>query len=931
MPDRWSQVEDLFHRALERSESERSAFLDEACAGDEALRREVESLLAEESESAFMETPAMEGEARELAQENGPTMEGRRIGAFEILSLLGKGGMGEVWRARDTKLRREVAIKTLPEEFAQDEERLARFEREATLLASLNHPNIAAIYGLEEENGTRFLVLELVEGDTLADRLKRGAIPVEESLKLALQTAEALEAAHEKGVIHRDLKPGNVKVTPDGNVKVLDFGLAKAVSGKSRGADLSTQTVLRTREGVIQGTPVYMSPQHVRGEVVDKRTDIWAFGCVLYEMLTGRRSFSGETLSDIVAKILESEPNWNSLPANIHPKIRELLERCLDREVKTRWHDIADARVDIQKVLADPQGVIVRPAVAAPAAARSVMPLIGTAVAGAVLAVAATLILQQEPASPPVVRFSHSLSEGLAFDAAGRILIDVSPDGSTIVYVDNGELWLRNISSENAHPVLGTQEGPQISMFSPDGQSIAYWANNQLKTIQVTGGAPMPLCDASLPTGLDWTNQTIYFGQGLTIMAVSSNGGTPELIVQDGLDPLMLPGDKVLIFNRESTEAPSGRQIWAQELETGKQTLLVEDGRARGYAPTGHLIYNNLASTMLAVPFDAQNLEVSGGSVPVIENVGQHFDLSENGTAVYLPRAAQPKDLVWVDREGREETLTAEPGDYNFPVLSPDGSMVSYVSGDDVWTHDIEAGVPRQETFSAGLDGLPHWNPDGDLLSFSSGMTEARDIFVKRVDPRGEPVRLLDRARPQFATSWSPDGRWLAFHEYEQGTSGLQDIFTLSLDDGEVSGFASTGADERGAMFSPNGEWIAYVSDEQGDTEVYVMPFPADPGQKVRVSYGGGSAPLWGVEGDELFYRDRTSVVRVEIGQDGMPGRSQGLFPDIYRRIGNGNVTDYDIDGSRFLMVKNSQTAAPRQIHVILNWFEELKERVPVP
>ena len=360
MADRWRQIEELFHRALEREEPGRASFLDEACAGDDDLRQEVEALLAEQIESGFLETPVIEAEARELAQNNRPTMEGKRIGTFEILSPLGRGGMGEVWRARDSKLGREVAIKTLPEEFAKDEQRLVWFEREARLLASLNHPNIAAIYGLEEDNGTRFLVLELVEGDTLADRLKRGAIPVEESLKLALQIAEALEAAHEKGVIHRDLKPGNIKVTPDGKIKVLDFGLAKAFAGDGADANLSqspTLSMAATQQGVILGTAAYMSPEQARGQEVDKRGDIWAFGVVLFEMLTGRGTFDGGTVSDVLAGVLRADPDWNGLPPHLHPRIQFLLERCLEKESRDRYGDISDARVDVQRVLADPDGV----------------------------------------------------------------------------------------------------------------------------------------------------------------------------------------------------------------------------------------------------------------------------------------------------------------------------------------------------------------------------------------------------------------------------------------------------------------------------------------------------------------------------------------------------------------------------------------------
>ncbi len=440
---------------------------------------------------------------------------GTQLGTYEILSPLGKGGMGEVWRARDQKLGREVAIKTLPEEFAQDEERLARFEREAKLLASLNHPNIAAIYGLEEHEGTRFLVLELVEGDTLAERLKRGAIPVEESLKLALQIAQALEAAHEKGVIHRDLKPANIKVTPDGKIKVLDFGLAKAFMGDGSDANLShspTLSMQATQQGVILGTAAYMSPEQARGQEVDRRADVWAFGVVLFEMFAGRGTFDGGTVSDVLAGVLAKEPQWNTLPLNLHPRVRLLLERCLEKESKDRYGDISDARVDIQKVLADPEGVIVQPvAEVGQAVPASKLPWV-VATLGLVV-VASVAVWYLKPAEPrPISRFSHVLPEGQRFTNVGRPLVAVSPDGSHIVYVANSQLYLRSMDELEAHPIPGTDEIPTNPFFSPDGQWIGYWSQTdaQLKKIAISGGAAIPLADIVNPFGASWgTDDTI--------------------------------------------------------------------------------------------------------------------------------------------------------------------------------------------------------------------------------------------------------------------------------------------------------------------------------------------------------------------------------------------------------------------------------------
>ena len=460
---------------------------------------------------------------------------GTQLGHYEIVSALGKGGMGEVWRARDQKLGREVAIKTLPEEFARDEERLARFEREAKLLASLNHPNIATIHGLEEDNGTRFLVLELVEGDTLADRLKRGVIPVEESLTLALQIAEALEAAHEKGVIHRDLKPANIKVTPEGKIKVLDFGLAKAFERDGKSLDLSrmqTATVPEpTLEGTILGTPAYMSPEQARGREVDKRTDIWSFGCVLYEMLTGRRSFPGDDVTDILAAVIRAEPEWSTLPANLHPKVRELLERCLEKEATNRWQAVGDVRIDIQKVLADPYGVIVQP-VAEGQAPRPTLPWVAAIAFAAIVATMATWYLKPEPPEEPgrVVRFSHPLGNE-DFTRTGRPVVGISPDGTQIAYVADQQINLLRLSEGEARPVVGTDVDASSPVFSPNGAQLGFYSNQdgELQRIPVAGGPPVRIIDTPFPFDITWgDDDTITYSLSDGIWQIPSNGGTPS-------------------------------------------------------------------------------------------------------------------------------------------------------------------------------------------------------------------------------------------------------------------------------------------------------------------------------------------------------------------------------------------------------------------
>ena len=507
--------------------------------------------------------------------------------------------MGEVWRARDTKLGREVAIKTLPEEFAKDADRLARFRREAQLLASLNHPNIAAIHGFEEDNGTHFLVLELVEGDTLADRWKRGAIPVEESLKLALQIAEALEAAHEKGVIHRDLKPANIKVTPDGKVKVLDFGLAKAFEGEAADASLSnspTLSMAATQQGVILGTAAYMSPEQARGEVADRRADIWAFACVLFEILTGNKTWSGRTVTDVIAALVAREPEWNSLPPNLHPRIRFLLDRCLEKEQKDRCQGIAEVRVDIQKVLADPSGVLVEPvAEAVQAQPQSKLPWVAAIVLGMVVAGVAAWNLRPAPDPRPVSRSDYDLPESHVLRNLGRAVVALSPDGSSFVYNTTQGLYIRRMDELEARLIAGTEGELRNPFFSPDGQWVAFDAAGQLQKIAISGGTPVGLGPARGLNGASWgSDDMMLFGQPEGIYRVSANGGTPELIIEedegerfDG--PQLLRDDWILFTVGAGLGNWDNAQIVVQSLESGERKTLWTGSDAR-YVPTGHLV-----------------------------------------------------------------------------------------------------------------------------------------------------------------------------------------------------------------------------------------------------------------------------------------------------------------------------------------------------
>ncbi|MCH8267337.1 MAG: serine/threonine-protein kinase [Acidobacteria bacterium] len=900
---------------------------------------------------------------------------GTQLGTYEILSHIGSGGMGDVYRARDTKLRREVAIKVLPDAFAQNPERLARFEREAHLLAALNHPNIATIHGLEESGGTHYLIMEMVPGDTLAERIQHdGAVPIEEALGIATQIAEALEHAHEKGVIHRDLKPANVKVTPDGKVKVLDFGLAKAFAGDAPGTDLSSLPTLSasvTREGVILGTAAYMSPEQARGKEVDKRTDIWAFGCVLYELLTGRQAFQGESITDIIAAILKGEPEWQALPETTPAKVRDLLRRCLQKDLRRRQQHIDDARIEMEEALSTP-------ATAGPAAApipartswRQVLPWgIVFLVVGAIIASIAVWNLNPE-APRPVSRFALTLSETeLLGSAAGYGLnepvVALSPDGTRLVYVANQQLYLRPMDSLEARLISGT-EGAISPFFSPDGQWVGFFAEGKLKKVSVSGGAVLTLCDAPGSRGGSWgTDKTIVFGKlGAGLLQVSAAGGTPQELttLKEGeaqhFYPHSLPGGKAVLFNVRTGLIETSR-IEVLLLETGEQRELIQGGTHARYVPTGHLVYAQAGTpgTLLAVPFDLERLEVTGNPVPIVEGVMQlntsylaQFSFSHLGTLVYVPAASDLQGgmtLVWVDRTGAVEPLAAPPRQYRNPTLSPDGQRLAVtIPGlpPDVWVYDIARHTLIRLTFE-GDNRLPIWTPDGKRVTFRSNRAGGPwNLFWKSADGSGTAERLATSERTQTPSSWSPDGRLLAFYDriFTGGTSTTEgDIWVLPLEGdpstssgraGKPQPFLQTQFYEAAPMFSPDGRRLAYVSNESGKNEVYVQPFPG-PGGKRQISTDGGAEPVWARNGRELFYRNGSQMMAVEIATE--PTFSAGLPRLLFE--GNfqpsaASLANYDVtpDGQRFVMIQEgAPDSPPPQINVVLNWFEELKRRVP--
>ncbi len=888
-------------------------------------------------------------------------VKGTRLGNYEILSLLGKGGMGEVWRVRDTTLGREVAIKTLPEEFARDEERLARFEREAKLLAALNHPNIAAIYGFEEHDGAPFLVLELVEGDTLADRLKGGAIAAEESMRLALQIAEALEAAHEKGVIHRDLKPANIKVTPEGKVKVLDFGLAKAYRGALVGEEAVAETITalgETRDGQLLGTPAYMSPEQARRQAVDHRSDVWTFGSVLFEILTGSTPFKGPTVADTIAGILEREPDLDKLPRNIHPGVRQLVRLCLSKNPKRRWQAMGDVRLEIEEVLEDPTGLTLERVAARGPVGRRVATYLVAGLALALVAVALTSYLRPLPLSEPgpVIRFDYQLPEDQAFNPnLPYPLVAVSPDGGRIAYVANSQLYLWNLEQGDSLPVSGTMDAPLDPVFSPDGVWIAYFSrtDGQMEKIAVDGGAPIPLSDVDPPYMMaSWNgNDTIVYGQRQGVMSVSANGGEPELIVAANQGetlsaPWFLPDGQSMILTVRTSSGSANSEIVAYSLESGERKTLVQGGLDARYLPTGHLVYA-AGDVLYAAPFDVATLELSTDAVAVMEDVlntgSASYSFGEGGTLAYLPGETIGYGGVvsWRDKEGEVTTLMGENRSYRFVRLSAAGDRLAALirdqnGVDNVWVYDVRSGTPLQLTDDDRPKGALAWSSDGEWVTFSSDA----HIYRQKADGSEPPQLLWTHAESVGVMNWSPNDRFLAFDTATSLLTETEDIWVFSLDEGTATPFTETEDVEAAPAFSRDGRWISFVRRGTGGNRVWVAPHPGPgPGRQVSTVTGGvlGGWSTWSRDGQQLYYRgigrnfEKIMVVSVETDTDFTRGEPR-TFLDL---PSSSTVWDLHPDGERFLVLRSvairgidEQNA---RINVVVNWFEGLKERVPVP
>jgi serine/threonine-protein kinase len=906
---------------------------------------------------------------------------GTKLGSHEITALLGKGGMGEVYRARDTKLKREVAIKILPEEFSRDPDRVARFQREAEVLASLSHPNIAAIHSLEEEQGSRFLVLELVEGETLDERIKRGPIPIEETLHIAKSICEALEAAHENGVVHRDLKPVNVKITPDGTVKVLDFGLAKAMESSPAGAVLSNSPTLidsraATNAGVIIGTAAYMSPEQARGRKADGRSDVFSLGCVLYEMLSGRRAFQGEDVSEIFASVLAREPDFTALPPNMNPQVRKLLARCLEKNPKRRWQSAGDLRIEIEDALVSPAAEQVQTIASPPVIGN---PTLAAIAAAAIVAFGVTIFLWAPwrttsplPAAP--MQFSTELGAdvGLASTAAGNSALALSPDGSMLAFVaaKNGvsQIYIRRLGQLQASPLAGTS-GALSPFFSPDGQWLGFFADGKLKKISVTGGAAVSLADAPTSRGGSWgSDGNIVFHPNPNggLMRVPSAGGKSEPLTKLGEGevthrwPQVLPGAKAVLYmssgaggQAESAGGNAGNSnIVVQPLPTGTPKLLLRGGYHPLYAASGHLLYIH-EGTLFAAPFDLNRLEVAGQSVPAVEGVSvqtasgtAQFTVSQTGAFAYLPQSASnDSPVVWMTHDGKTAPLRAMPSDWSNPRFSPDGQRLAMdiFSGNiDVWIYEWARDTLSRLTFDPAEDRNPVWTPDGKRIVFSSRRANGPlNLYWQRADGTGEVQRLTESANVQAASSFHPSGKYLAFTE--QTPRNLYDLMILPIDGGETAGwkagkpsvFLSTPANEGEPMFSPDGRWIAYTSDESGRPEVFVRPFPG-PGGKWQISTAGANEAAWSRTRPELLYRaadNRIMVASYTVEGDSFRADKPRLWSEqaILPHVRGPRNFDLHPDGERLAVALPSTQGKEKLDHVsfIFNLFDELRRIAP--
>ncbi len=886
---------------------------------------------------------------------------GTHLGPYEILAPLGAGGMGEVYRAKDTKLDREVAVKILPEAWAQDPERLARFEREAKVLASLNHPNIAQIYGVEDDA----LVMELVAGEPL-----KGPLPLETALNYARQIAEALEAAHEKGIVHRDLKPANILVTPEGVVKVLDFGLAAVAPASAGDSTISpTLTMRATQAGMLMGTAAYMSPEQAAGKPVDKRADIWSFGVVFWEMLSGQRLFDGETISHTLADVLRGPIDFDKLPKETPSPVRNVLRRCLNRDVKMRMRDIGDVRIALQEYLAHPESEF--PTQAEARATR--LPWALTGMATLALIAAGVLLYNATRPSPlkPLIRLNAEIAPDTQLDSGSYLAL--SPDGTRLALRLRGadgkaRLYTRLMDHSQVTPLAGT-DNAYYPFFSPDGEWIGFAADDKLKKISVEGGAPVTLCDAPNVRGASWGDDgnviAALDGRGV-LMRVPSAGGTPVPVTKlNSADnshrwPQVLPGSQAILFTAGTHGGNyDDANIDVISLKTGERKTVERGGYFPHYLATskntGHLIYLH-QSKLFAVPFDPGRLSPIGSPLPILEDVsgdnvagGIFASAGESGTFVYLSGTGDADGSIsWVDRAGKSEPLHALPARYFTPRFSPDGKRLAFsiatAPGEDIWVKDLNRDTPSRLSFLPGINRWPVWTPDGKNIVFRSTSPSAPGLYWVHSDGSGEAQRLTDGARLHFASSFSPDGKRLAYFEIREIRNDANySIFTAPVESDPTRGrarvrlgkpelFLAAPFNEAQPTFSPDGHWLAYASTESGISELYVRPFPG-PGGKWQISTGGGRFPVWSRDGRELLFESADQRV-MAVNYNARGELFAASKPRVWSetRLGfTGTYPNFDLapDGKRLAAIVDDAKVAKGHLTFLLNFYDELRRRAP--
>jgi len=950
-PDRWQEINQLYQAALDLEASQRSAFLDRACAGDEELRREVESLLAShEQASKFIEAPALEVAAKEIAKKQTRSMIGSMIGSYKIVALLGAGGMGEVYKAKDTRLGREVAVKILPSVFSTDADRLRRFEQEARAAGKLNHPNVLAIYDFGIHDGSPYMVSELLEGETLRDRMKGTALPPRKAIEYALQIARGLAAAHEKGIVHRDLKPENLFITKDGRIKILDFGLAKLRPKFSAAADTAESTrTLETASGIVMGTAGYMSPEQVRGEETDHRSDLFSFGTILYEMLSGQRPFQGKSAVETMNAILKEEPpELSEKDLNIPLALEHLMRRCLEKTPEQRFQAASDLAFGLEELLGS-----TLPVASAAGQRRKRERLAWVVATFFLLVVTMALVVfhfRQAPSETGIMRFNVPPPQKATF--APQSPVAVSPDGHHLAFAATSEdktlLWVRTLDSLLPRSLQGT-EGAAFPFWSPDSRSIGFFAQGQLKRIEASGGQVLTLCNASGHFGAGTWNRdgVILFSTLFSVVLdrVSASGGSatptttldPSRREQNHVWPQFLPDGRHFVYLATSSQGVSiGINVGSLDSKETKRILEADSNGV--YAAPGYLLFVR-GGLLLAQPFDAKRLEITGEPIPVLEPVHYKSGLrlllsvSENGVLAY--ESGNPnRQLIWFDRVGRQVGSISEPGEYWDLELSPDNRRVAVEIADerangysDIWTIDLLHGIPTRLTFGPGSAIQPAWSPDGSHIVYASNQG-GEDQMLQKVSNGAGNAELLVKGLG-MASDWSSDGRFIVY-ELPDPKNQKYDLWVLPLfGDHKPFPFVQTKFDEDSGHFSPNGRWMAYVSNESGHGEVYVQSFPAS-GAKWQISTNGGSNPRWRRDGKELFYlaanKLANRLMAVAVNEEG--GTFRAGVPKVLFQT-RAIVTRYryavTADGQRFLVITPLEEATTSPITVVLNWTKELR------